>query len=310
MNRRHFLAASAAATLAACQRTAAVATPKFEISLAQYSLHRRIWQEGGAEPLDPLDFPAVVRSFGLDAAEYVSMLWRERFLEQGMPFITEMRKRADDQGVQGILLMIDREGMLGDRDPAARARAVADHARYLEVAVALGCHTVRVDPKTSGETRSEAAELLADGVRQLCELAEPHRLNVLIENEAGFGADADWLVEVVQRIDHPLAGLLPDFGNFWTDLEKGELYDPAEGVAKMMPHSRAVSAKSYGFANGSHLTRDTREGRTLELDFDELMGIVASSGYTGHVGIEYEGEGPEMAGIARTLEVLREIAGT
>ena len=113
----------------------------------------------------------------------------------------------------------------------------------------------------------------------------------------------------MRSVNHPLVGMLPDFGNFWIDPEAGELYDPYEGVAKLMPWARAVSAKSYGFElPDSSITVDRREGRNLVLDFERLMKIVVKSGYGGYVGIEYEGEAPEMQGIARTKAVLDRLA--
>lgn len=286
---------------------AGAAPPKFQISLAQYSLHRRLWHLDGATPLDPLEFPAVARSLGIDAVEYVSMLWRETLAAKGDAWLQELKIRAESEGVKNLLIMVDREGMLGDKDPKLQGEAVVNHARWLEVAAELGCHSIRVDPKTNGETREEGVQLLAEGVHQLCERAQVLGLNVLIENEAGWGADADWLVEVMDAVSHSRAGLLPDFGNFWIDEEKGELYDPVKGVRKMMPYSKAVSAKSYGFEPGSQVSQDTREGRELALDFAGLMGVVTSSGYSGHIGIEYEGPGPEMEGIQQTLEVLKSL---
>ena len=309
MRRRDFLttapaAAGASLALSGCGGVDNRA-PAFRISLAQYSLHRRIWKLDGATPLDPLDFAKTARSFGIDAIEYVSMLWREQLDATGPSYLDELRKHADGEGVTASLIMVDREGMLGDADEAKRAEAIANHERWLEVAATLGCRSIRVDPKCGGDTPDESLKLMADGLSRLCDKAMNYRINVLVENEAGIGADADWLVKLMKRTDHPLVGMLPDFGNFWIDQEGGNLYDPYEGVRKLMPYARAVSAKSYGFDTAeSDVTHDKREGRELKLDFAKLMRIVSGTGYGGYVGIEYEGEGPEMEGIEQTKRVL------
>ncbi len=155
----------------------------------------------------------------------------------------------------------------------------------------------------------ESLKRMGDGLRRLCEKAEPLKLNVLVENEAGFGADADWLVDLMTTVDHPLAGLLPDFGNFWIDAGSGELYDPYVGTAKMMAFAKAVSAKSFGFDSpDTFVSHDRREGRELSLDFERLLRIVRDAGYRGHVGIEYEGPSPEMEGIRQTKAVLQKLA--
>ena len=315
MLRREFLRAAPAAAgiglgLSGCGEEAKTLEkkkryPAFLISLAQYSLHRRIWKRNGEEPLDPLDFARTARGFGIWAIEYVSMLWREEFDAKGDAYLKEMRKRADDLGVTGLLIMIDREGMLGDADKAKRSEAVANHERWLEAAAMLGCRSIRVDPKCGGDSYDESLKLMADGLNQLCEKALAYRMNVLVENESGIGANANWLVDLMKRVNHPLAGMLPDFGNFWTDPEAGELADPYDGIRKLMPWARAVSAKSYGFANATtNITKDNRDERPITLDLAKMLRIVSSSGYNGYIGIEYEGQGPEMAGIEQTKRVL------
>jgi len=303
MNRRHFLATGSAALAAGCSKPAT--EPRFPISLAQYSLHKRILQLDGAEPLDPLEFPAVARSFEIGIVEYVSMLWRDTWLDQGMPWVKQLRTRADDAGVEGFLLMIDREPPLGATAADERATAVDAHARYFEVAAELGCGTIRVDPKHTADTPDEAFKHLAEGVRALCERADAAEIDVLIENEAGFGADPEWLVRLVEAIDHPRFGLLPDFGNFI--VAEDDWRDPVAGTRKMMPHARAVSAKSFGFKEGSRVSVDPRPNSPHDLDFDALIGVVLAADYRGPIGIEYEGPFPEMDGIAQTLRVLREL---
>lgn len=282
---------------------------KFRISLAQYSLHRRLLRKDGADPLDPLDFAKVARSFGFEAVEYSNLTWLETFEEKGMPWIGEMAKRAEGEGIDGLLVMVDGQEPLGSGDPDRRTESIEGHARYFEVAHALGCDTIRVDPKHTGADREEALKLLADGVRALCERADEEEIDVLIENEAGYGADPDWLVELAGKVDHPRFGLLPDFGNFWIDRAAGEKADPVEGTRKMMPHARAVSAKSYGFEGDSRVSREVKEERETVLDYDQLIPAVLEAGYSGYIGIEYEGAYPEMEGIRQTLEVLQELGG-
>ena len=57
-----------------------------------------------------------------------------------------------------------------------------------------------------------------------------------------------------------------------------------------------VSAKSYDFdANGNETT----------LDYERLLQIVKDAGYTGYIGIEYEGERlSEEEGIQATKDLL------
>ncbi|NIP80119.1 MAG: TIM barrel protein [Gemmatimonadetes bacterium] len=308
MHRREFLLRSAAiaagaGTLAAIPgcagagAAAANAAPGdpdlFDISLAQWSLHRTLF----AGDLDPLDFPAVARDrYGLGAVEYVNQFFRDRARDQA--WLARLRRSAEEAGVRSLLIMVDGEGALGDPDAGRRAEAVENHRKWLDAASSLGCHSIRVNAASRG-TREEQARLAADGLRRLCEHAEPHDLNVLVENHGGLSSDGAWLAGVIERTDHPLAGTLPDFGNFRVSDDPEEWYDRYRGVRELMPYAKAVSAKSHDF------DEDGQETRT---DYRRMMRIVLDAGYRGYVGIEYEGdELSEHDGIIATRDLLRRV---
>jgi L-ribulose-5-phosphate 3-epimerase len=267
--------------------------PLYSISLAQWSLHRALFRGD----LAPLDFPAHARErYGLDAVEYVNQFYMA--LVGNGPWAQELRRRADDAGVRSLLIMCDGEGALGDPDPAARGAAVENHRKWLEAAAVLGCHSIRVNAQSRG-TAEEQARLAADGLRRLCELADPMGLSVLVENHGGLSSDAGWLVGVIRRVDHPRAGTLPDFGNFQISADPPVTYDRYRGVAELMPFARAVSAKSHDF---------DATGRETVIDYHRMMGIVLDAGYRGYVGIEYEGERlPEPEGIEATRRLLERV---
>ena len=92
-------------------------------------------------------------------------------------------------------------------------------------------------------------------------------------------------------------GTLPDFGNFVIDRAKNIRYDRYKGMEELVPFAKAISAKCYEF---------DQEGQETSIDFQRMMSIVKDSGYTGYIGIEYEGkEGTEMQGI-KAAKVLLE----
>ena len=263
----------------------------FQISLAQWSLHRTLF----AGDLDPLDFPAVARDrYGLGAVEYVNQFFMDRARDQA--WLARLRRGAEAAGVRSLLIMVDGEGALGDPDAGGRAQAVENHRKWLDAASSLGCHSIRVNARSSG-SREEQARLAADGLRRVCEHAEPHELNVLVENHGGLSSDGAWLAGVIERTDHPLAGTLPDFGNF--QIGEGQWYDRYRGVRELMPHAKAVSAKSHAF---------DAQGRETGTDYRRMMRIVLDAGYRGYVGIEYEGDGlSEHDGIIATRDLLRRV---
>ena len=265
----------------------------FRISLAQWSLHRALW-EGR---LDPLDFPkTAIRDYGIAGCEYVSTFYKGKATDFG--YLRELDKRAHDEGVRSLLIMIDAEGELGDADDAARRQAVENHHKWIAAAAFLGCHSIRVNAGGSGP-REEHAARAADSLHRLGAFADAYGLNVIVENHGGPSSDGQWLAGVLAAADHPRVGALPDFGNF--NLGDGKSYDRYKGVTELMPFARAVSAKTYDF---------DAAGNETTIDYRRMLTIVRDAGYRAWLGIEYEGDRlSEPDGIRATkalLEALRD----
>ena len=100
LDRRAFLKSTAAAGAAIGLGTAAgpallaaeVGEPLFKISLAEWSLHRTLFDK----KLDNLDFPAFAKNeFGIEAVEYVNQFFKDKAKDND--YLTDLKKRADDQ---------------------------------------------------------------------------------------------------------------------------------------------------------------------------------------------------------------------
>ena len=274
----------------------------FEISLAQWSLHRSLY----AWELDHLDFAKISKeNFGIDAIEYVNSFFFEKAEDKS--YLREMKTRADDYGVKSLLIMCDNEGSLGDPDNQKRQKAVENHYKWHEAAKYLGCHSIRVnaylteslhglevgDYTKTGSYENQVS-LAADGLRKLTEFGANIGINTIVENHGGLSSDGAWLASVMKAVDHPMCGTLPDFGNF--RIKGDRWYDRYKGVKELMPFAKAVSAKSHDFDSNGNETRT---------DFFRMMDIVLDAGYSGYVGIEYEGsEMDEMSGIKATKDLL------
>ena len=263
----------------------------FTISLAQWSLHKALF----AKRLDHLDFPKTAKNdYGIDGLEYVNQFWAKKGDDA---YNNELKKRCSDLGVTSVLIMCDGEGNLGDPDEAKRKAAVNNHKKWLDAAKTLGCHCIRVNAYSEG-TFEEKQKLAADGLHQLCELANPYNLNVIVENHGGVTSNGKWLTGMIKLANSPRAGLLPDFGNF--TVSKTEEYDRYLGVTEMMAYAKGVSAKSHDF--------DDKTGAETAKDYPRLMKIVYDAGYRGRVGIEYEGSRlGEPEGIRATKVLLEKI---
>jgi len=261
----------------------------FKISLAQWSLHRRLFGKAGPG-LDNLDFAKEARGFGIEAIEYVNIFFKGK--AEDAKYLAQMKKRADDNGVKSLLIMCDDEGALGDPDSSARAQAVRNHYKWVEAAGYLGCRSIRVNAYSKG-SYAEQLKLAADGLRRLSEYAAGHKINVIVENHGGLSSDGRWLAGVIKEVGLPNCGTLPDFGNFPPEI------DPYDAVKMLMPQAKSVSAKSYDF---------DEKGDETKIDYYRMMKIVLDAGYRGYVGVEYEGDRlSENDGIAATLRLLEKI---
>lgn len=264
----------------------------YKISLAQYSLHRAI----RSGKIDPLDFAQISKNtFGIDAIEYVNQFYFETLNDK---LVEELRKRSASEGVSNQLIMCDHEGALGDPNTKQREIAVKNHYRWADAAHVLGCHSIRVNAQSTG-TWQEQMKLAADGLNQLAAYCEKLDLNVIVENHGGFSSNGKWLSGVMKLAANPRVGTLPDFGNFVINKETGESYDKYKGVEDMLPWAKAVSAKAYNF---------NAKGEEPDIDFYRMMKTVVDSGYSGYVGIEYEGEDDdEIRGIKNTQHLLEKV---
>lgn len=266
-------------------------TEPFKISLAEWSLHRALQ----SKKIDHLDFISLTKTeFGLDAVEYVNSFFFDKAQDQ--KYLNEMNTRANDHDVKSLLIMCDNEGNLGDPDKDKRNQAVENHYKWAEAAKFLGCHAIRVNARSEGSW-DDQVELAADGLRKLTEFGDSIGINTIVENHGGLSSNGKWLAAVMEKVDHPRVGTLPDFGNF--RIQGDEWYDRYKGMAELMPYAKAVSAKSHEFdANGDETGSD----------FYRMMDIVLDAGYNGYVGIEYEGSvHSEMEGIRLTNKLLRKI---
>jgi len=291
--RRQFLSAGAGAAalgVLGCAADKSEKRPPFTLSLAEWSFHRAL--QGGQ--MTNLDFPAAARSFDIDACEYVNSFFKDKARDQS--YLDALWVRCHDNGVRNALIMCDGEGDLAHEDSIERGKAVENHRQWVDCAVTLKCHSIRVNVYGTGAPE-EHAKRAADSLVQLADYAEPHGLNIIVENHGGITSDGAWMASVMKLAHNPRVGTLPDFGNF--NMGDGKQYDRYKGVAEMMPFAKAVSAKSYAF---------DEKGEETTIDYHRMMKIVLDAGYHGNLGIEYEGDKhSERDGVRLTKELLLRI---
>jgi sugar phosphate isomerase/epimerase len=280
---------------------AATQTPKpftFDISLAEFSFASELF----TGKMSNMDFPArAANEFGIRALEFVSGFFNNKHTDKA--YLAELLKRCQDLGVTNHLIMVDGEN-IATLDATRRKKAVEAHHAWVDAAKYLGCSAIRVNlgdamAMMSGKgeegTREEVAKAALDGYSALCAYAEKLGINVIVENHFGYSTDPDWLVGIMKQVPQANKGFLPDFGNFCAERSKpagSDLksllsttclreHDKYEGVKKMMPFTRGISAKTHKFDEA---------GNATDTDFIRMFKIIRDGGWSGgFVGIEYEG---------------------
>lgn len=283
MTRRTLLSTLAAAPLAA----AAPAPGRFKVSLAEWSIHKAI----GQGKLTNLDFPRIAKEAGCEGLEFVNTLWAS----PTAGYIARLKRRMNDTGTKPVLIMVDDEGQMGHSDRATRMQAVKNHHKWVDIAAAVGCHSIRtnmhsdVTPKTAAENETVLG-YCADSFAALCQYAAGARINIIIENHWGLSSNPDAVVALMKKVNLPNFGTLPDFGNFPPEVNK------YEAVAKLAPYAKGMSFKC---------NFDGPDATELLYDIPKMLKVMEDSKYSGYVGIEFEGSKlEELAGIQAGRKAL------
>ncbi|MGI4831932.1 MAG: sugar phosphate isomerase/epimerase family protein [Janthinobacterium lividum] len=305
-SRRQFLKQAAAVAAAAAVAPPALAgglaaAPFFEISLAEWSLHKALF----SKKITNLDFPVLAKKdYGISVVEYVNQFFKDK--AQDKAYLNDLLQSGRDHGVRNHLIMIDGEGDLGSPSAAERRQAVENHFKWVDAAHHLGCLTVRVNAFGKG-TATEVQQAAVESLGRLSEYAQQARINVIVENHGSYTSDGKWLLGTIQQVGKRSVGILPDFGNFCIRRDTGDLYqgkcvesyDKYQAVREWMPLAKGVSAKTFEF---------DASGNCVETDYYQMFRIIKDSGFKGYVGIEYEGEQlSEDEGIRKTKALLEKV---
>lgn len=285
----------------------------FKLSLAQWSLHKNI-KYGD---MDPYEFAQVAKSFNFSGIEYVTALYdnvmkvRDGDMSKAITFWARKNKKlAEINDIKNVLIMIDEIEGLAEENKSRRLKAVENHKMWIDAAEIMGCESVRLN--LYGSSNAEKwKDLSVKSLSELGSYAKNSGVNVIVENHGRISSDIPKLMDVIYGVDMDNVGTLPDFGNFcMADEGYGSVFDGScetvydfyKGVEEMMPKAFAVSAKSNDFdENGDEKT----------IDYMRMMKIVKSFGYTGYVGVEYEGNRlSEEEGIKATRDLLIKIGQT
>ena len=171
--------------------------PDIKLSLAQWSMHKMILEEG----VDPYTFAEKASEWGFEGLEYVSALYYKElqaanFSEEAMNnWVEKSKAESEKYGLKNLLIMVDGQGDIAVADETKRKEAVENHYKWVDAAAALGCHSIRVNLNGSMDPEVWMPASVA-GLTQLATYAKEKNINIIVENHGGPSSNAELLAEV------------------------------------------------------------------------------------------------------------------
>src|SRR6476646_5503100 len=202
------------------------------ISLAQWALVDEIrsgkWKT--------LDFPRIAREdFDLDGIELVNTLFElptESYLKQ-------LKQNAADYGVTPVLIMVDDEGDGCAATKEGRKEFEIFHRKWVDIAHFLGCNAIRTNCRGPLYVNKEdAMNWAAESYTMLLEYAKPANIKIVIENHGGVSNDADWMVQLMKKVNDPNFGTYPDWRS------PSPEFDNMDYLKKTLPFAKGMSYRN------------------------------------------------------------------
>jgi len=178
-------------------------------------------------------------------------------------------------------------------DPHYRAIRREHTKRALVLAAELGAPSIQTEPGgplPRGQSWTEAAGVFYDEFMPCVEVAERHRVLLLIEPEPGLLIERfEQYLEFADRVGSPWLGLNFDVGHAYC---VGQ--DPQDWIARMAPHTKHYHVEDIA---PSRVHRHLVPGRGA-IDFEATLRAIARSGYDGWITVELYPyvENPDEAG--------------
>jgi sugar phosphate isomerase/epimerase len=272
--------------------------PKY--SLAQWSFNRELF----AKQMSTIDYIEAAGEMGFDGVEYVSQFFQNKV--EDVAFLDSLNEATKKAGVKSLIIMVDNIGNLGASNKIERDSAIENCKKWVKAAKYLGCTGIRVNAHGDGTPEEIKAHCL-DGIGRLAAWSKNKGIEIIIENHGGISNNGAWLADLVKALQPHNVGTLPDFDNWCTQRENGQLwggscteqYDRYKGMTELMPFAKGLSVKSFEF---------DAAGNETTMDYARIFEIVQAAGYEGYLGIEFEGHNlPSREGIAKTRALVEKV---
>jgi len=295
MNRRRFLAGSAAAGAKLLAKAQMHNQKLARIGISTWSFHNLFTATHDKDappisgtPMDARDFPDMIADrYHVHEMEIVAP-----HISPEPSYIRDLKARLDRAHSHLVNIPVDIEelwsaGGLSDRDAKVRVKAISACTKWIDIAHELGARSVRCDP---GKINTADLSPTVSSYKALAAHGASKGIFVIIENHGGVGSEhPEELVELFKAVGKN-CGALPDFGNFPDEATR------QKGLKLLFPYGRTVChAKGLKFDD---------KGNETMFDFAQCVQTSKAAGFKGVYSIEFEGEGDPHVGVQHVVDEL------
>jgi len=236
--------------------------------------------------MDLTEFGAeVVRKFNVHNIEPHSRHFRSLDAE----YLSRFREALQKANVKAVDIAVDGRDSFYDEDPAIRKRAVANGKTWVDVAVAIGCPSIRTH--IEGKSAPNVPRTV-ESLREVASYGAEKNVVVNLENDDLVSEDAFFIVKVIEAVGSPYLHALPDFAN---SMLTGDADFNYRAVQAMFARAYCICHVKDGETGDG--------GKEFSIDMRKTFGILKASGYRGYCSMEYDREsGDPYAATAKLIE--------
>ncbi len=246
------------------------------------------WARDPKQPgIDLKEFPAlVVKRFGLRNVEPLSM----HFRSTDSSYLSEFREAVEKAGARVVNIPMGGRDSYYDPDPAKRKAAIENGEKWVDAAVTLGAPSIRTNLPGAARLKPDPVRT-AESLKQLAEYGGEKNILINLENDDNYTEDPFFIVEVLEKVNHPYLRALPDFCN--SILTHDQDFN-----------NRALEAMYKYAYNISHMKDSEAEGnKVYTVDVAKCFEISKAAGYRGYFSMEWEGAGEPFAGTQKLIDL-------
>jgi sugar phosphate isomerase/epimerase len=198
-------------------------------------------------------------------------------------YLREFRAAVEKAGSHVVNIPTDVGASVYDTNAAARAKALANGKKWVDVAAALGSPGIRVHVEGAKDVKPDV-DRASETLKAIAEYSATKGIITSLENDDLVTEDAFFLVKVIEKVNSPYLRALPDFGNSMLTGNEKFNYD---AVAAMFKHATNIAHVKDSEVDG---------GKVVRVDVAKTFGIAKASGYRGYYSMEWEGQGGPYEG--------------